>query len=337
VNRNLRSAILIVWSVLVMMTAGASAAPDELKGPVRVFHFVLRGVALDDARRMAKEARAAGFNAVQVVLTDGVRLDRAPWKPLPDAWTKAQFITWVSELRAEGLEFIPELKLLTHQEKFFQNEHKELTFNRSTYDPRKEGTYERVFDLLDEVIAIIRPKAVHIGHDEVAGHNAASKEKWLGPGEQMLPADLFLKDVLRIHGYLKQRSIATWIWGDMLISPTEFAGMAPQHLHGSAPGYGKALRDRLPKGIVICDWHYLDEQPAFPSFSTIQEEGFRVIGTTWKKERTIRNFSGYAALHGGYGMMATTWFHVQRKEWSVVDRIISASGAAFLKDFPDAD
>jgi hypothetical protein len=67
----------------------------------------------------------------------------------------------------------------------------------------------------------------------------------------------------------------------------------------------------------------------------MRKEGFRVIGATWKKGRTIRNFSSFAAGHGASGMIATTWFHVQRREWDVVEKIIRTSGEVFLKDFPD--
>lgn len=327
--------VMVLATVSCLMIAFASPALAGLKGPVRAFHFVLRGVSLNDAKGMLTKAKQAGFNVILVALTDGVRLERAPWKPRSDAWTKAEFLAWISDARDQGLEVVPEVKLLTHQEKFLQNGSRDLMFNRSTYDPRKEGTYGRVFALLEEILTAMHPKVVHIGHDEVAGHDDGSKAKWLGPGEHMLPAELFLEDVSKIHEYLTKRGIETWMWGDMLIGRDEFPGMAPQHLHGNAPGYGKPLRDRLPRGIVICDWHYVDSQSDFPSLLAMQKEGFRVIGATWRKDRTIENFSRYAALHGGYGMIATTWAHVQRREWKDVEVIIRTSGAVFRREFPD--
>lgn len=126
------------------------------------------------------------------------------------------------------------------------------------------------------------------------------------------------------------------MWGDMLISPDEFPEMLGRHLHGTLPGYGKAMREKLPKDIVICDWHYFDTQKDFPSLAAFKREGFRVLGATWKKDDTTANFSRYAAAHGADGMIATTWFHVQRKEWDIVDKIIDTSGKIFMKDFPDA-
>lgn len=297
---------------------------------VRSWHFVLRSVSLERAHWMVDRAHDADYNMIVVTVTDGVRLDHAPWRPLPDAWSKDELRTWVRYARSKGIAVVPEIKLLTHQQSFFQNHQPDLMFNAASYDPRQERTYKLVVQLLDEIITLIHPGAIHIGHDEVAGHNVHSMKKLIRAGEQMLPADLFLKDTLYIYDYLKSRDVETWMWGDMLISPDEFPTMLAKHLHGTAPGYGKVLRDKLPRDIVICDWHYFDNQKDFPSLTVMQKEGFRVIGSTWKKPETIRNFNRYAAQHGAYGMMTTTWFHVQRKEWDVMNRIIRESGSSFL-------
>ncbi len=339
---NSRIPLYIVALALLCAPLSPADSDNKITGcvgegpPCRVFHFVLGELEPERARWMVKEARGEGFNAVQVLITSGVQMENAPWVPRSDAWTKAEFVAWVRETRAQGMEVIPELALLTHQGMFFQDRQPDLMYNRTTYDPRKEETYKRVVALLDEVVATIQPKAIHIGHDEVAGYNMNLGENWLGLGDKMLPADLFLKDILRIHGYLKTRGIDVWMWGDMLVTPDEFPGMAARSLHGSRPGYGKPLRDRLPREIVICDWHYFDTQADFPSLMAMQKEGFRVIGATWKKEETIHNFTRYAAQHGAYGMMATTWLHVQNKEWDVVERIIRESGKTFRRFFPHA-
>lgn len=298
--------------------------------PYRIVHVVLRGAPMDSARALVDTAKASGFNAIQFMLTDGVKLENSPWTPNANAWSKAELLDWVAYARSRGMEMIPEVKLLTHQEKFFQERYPELMFNAVTYDPRKEGVYQLVLPLLDEIISSIRPMAIHIGHDEVVGWNKAHARKKLKSGEVPLPADLFLKDVLKIHGYLKSKGIATWMWGDMLLTTEEFPSMLAKHLHGGLSGYGKKLRDRLPRDIVICDWHYFDRQQDFPSMSKLQEEGFKVIGATWKTEAAIRNYSRYANTHRGYGMMATTWYNFHTNTADQVDWIIRSSGRIFL-------
>lgn len=326
-----------VLALLAVLPGNAAAAPSSGSSwePMRIMHFVLTGtVPLERAREYVNQAQAAGFTAVQVVLTDGVRLDHAPWKPVKGAWTKAEFLSWAAYARAHGLDVIPEVKLLTHQEQFFQKHYPGLMFNAVSYDPRKEGVYQAVFRLLDELIDALHPRAIHIGHDGAFGWTVGQVAKWLKFGEVMVPADLFARDVERIHGYLTQKGVETWMWADMLLDPAEFPGASSKHLHGMAAGYGKALRNRLPRDIVMCDWHYGDEQGSFPSMSVMQSEGFRVIGATWKREETMRNFSRYALSRHAYGLMATTWFHVQRNDRDLVDWIIRSSGMLFRN--PDA-
>lgn len=306
-----------------------SAVPD----PVIAWHFVLKPIEMEQAKRLVDLAQSSGYNTVVVQFDSGIRLESFPMKPKETAWGKTEFLDWVAYARSRGMNVIPEIKLLGKQKKFLQKSRPNLMFNAETYDPRIEEVYEVVFRLIDELISIMQPTAIHIGHDEMAGFRPYSAKKYLRPGETMLPADLFLKDVLLIHDYLKSRNVETWMWGDMLISVEEFPSMPKNKLHGSKPGYGKALRDKLPRDIVICDWHYKQAEPGYPSLATMRAEGFRVIGTTFRDEDTIRKFSKYASQHGANGMMATTWFLVNRKEWDAVDRIIVFSGETFRGDF----
>jgi hypothetical protein len=331
----IRYIFILTCLTLILPSFSESA---NIPKPIRAFHFILRAVPLDKAYWMADEAKKAGFNVIIVQITDGVKLEKAPWLPHNGAWSKEEFSKWVEYVRGIGMEFIPEIKFLTHQEKFFQRNNLDLMFNSRTYDPQKDEVYQKVFAIIDEIVELCHPKAFHIGHDEVAGFSPVSKEKWLNPDEKILPAELFYKDIMKIYNYLKNKGIETWMWGDMLISPDEFSGLPAESLkafHGTLPGYGKELRAKLPKDIVICDWHYNDDREDFPSLSIMQKEGFRVIGATWAKEKTIKNFSKYASKSKAYGMMATTWWHVQKRNWDVVEKIIKVSGQYFLNDFPD--
>jgi len=292
---------------------------------IRAIHIVLRNTLLKDLKKLIKKSRFGQFNTVIFQVADGVKLKSMEGLYKQNALTVEEFKKLVKFSRENGLEVIPELKLLTHQEKFLKNKYPDIMFNRVTYNPANPKTYQVVLPIVDEIIKLVEPKAFHIGHDEVAGHNEKSKRKWLKKGEKMLPPELFLKDVLILHSYLKKRGIETWMWGDMLISPKEFPSMFPKHLHG-IDGYPE-IRKKIPKDIVICDWHYNDTQEEFPSSLEFAKEGHKVLGSTWKKKITIKNFSKYIANmpFNGEGMIATIWFHVQRKEWDIVDKIIKIS------------
>lgn len=296
----------------------------------RILHVVLRGNNYADAREIVKLAKKSGFTAIQFMITRGISLEHAPWTPIPGAWSKAQLIDWVTYIRENGLEPIPEIKLLTHQDKYLAKKYPELLYNAFTYDPRLDFVYTLTFQLLDEIIDSIRPSIIHIGHDEAIGWNRAHTLKKLKTGEKPLPADLFLFDVLKLHSYLRSKDIEVWMWGDMLASPNEFPNMLANHLHGGMVGYGKKLRDQLPRDIVICDWHYFDKQEEFPFLERMQSEGFRVVAATWSNEQTIRNFARYALQHHAYGLMATTWYSIDSpKDGPLVDWIVRTSGRLF--------
>lgn len=295
---------------------------------VRAAHFVARNVELGEARRIVDIARRARFNTLVVQLADGVDFPSMGEIPRRDAWPLEEFRAFLAYARQNGLRLVPELKLLTHQEKLFRGHYPDLMYNEYTYDPRQEDTYDRVFAIVDEVLEVTGSDVLHIGHDEVEG---------VGPGEQKvarvdaLPADLFRKDVLRLHGYLSVRGVDTWMWGDMLVRPAEFPVMLARHLHGDR-SYA-ALRGTLPADIVITDWHYADRQAEFPSAAAFVRAGHDVLGATWKHEFATEAFSRYVKGLGpkGRGMIATTWWHVQKDDWDVVEELLRMSGRHFWR------
>lgn len=329
--------ILLIWLCFFFgFVLQAFSANVQQPTPIRAVHFVLRSVGDDEAKRMADLASKSGFNTLIFELGDAVQFSSFPGHFFANALPKDNLLQFVQYARDLGLYVVPEINLLTHQQKLFGKSRPDLMFNSLTYDPRKPEIYKIVFAYLTEIISLIHPSAILIGHDEVARYNGFFRKKWLNVNEKMLPADLFLHDVNQLHKYLNQKNIQTWMWGDMLISPYEYPDMPLSGLNGTPQGYGRELRKKLSKDIVICDWHYFGEQAKFPTLDAFKEEGFRVLGATWKDTKTIHNFSRYAATHRADGMIATTWFYVQRKDWDVVDRIIFESGDAFRKDFPDA-
>jgi len=331
--------VLTVCGIFFGLAPSALAASSQNAQPVRALHVVLRSLTVADAKRLVEMARDAGFNTLILDPRDQVRFNNFPGKPLEVAWNRKEFLSVVEYARKLGLTFVPEIKLLTHQKQLFGDSWPGLMFDKETYDPRRREVYGLVFPYLDEIITLLHPAAIHIGHDEV--HHAYKVKKNASLSKNMLPAELFYQDVVSIHDYLKSRGIVTWMWGDMLISRDELPGMSSHHLNGVSD-YGARMRNRLPKDIVICDWHYADEQLQFPSVDIFLADGFRVLGATFRKLDTMRNFSRYAAQHSAAGMIATTWFIPEAKHnkvvnnWAEVTKVVRESGDAFRRDFPDA-
>ena len=324
-NGRLTSGIIVDWADL----------------DIRALHFLLRDLSEATIRAMIDKARLARMNALIISLADDVRFDSKAVVARKNALTKKQLVAIVEYARAAGMVVIPHVPLLTKQHKFFKSDRPELMYNNTTYDPSNPELYSLVFEYLEELIATLQPVAIHIGHDEVEGIFPRSKgKKWtpleqrkrLKPGDKPLPPWLFLHHVRKIEAFLAERGVRTWMWGDMLISDREFPGMDGDNLNGNF-GYSD-IRKRIPRDILICDWHYQYRGPAFSSMLAFVNEGHDVLGATWNDPENIRNFSRFTAslAHRPRGMIATTWFLVRQNEWEAVDKIIEESGRYYWSD-----
>jgi hypothetical protein len=342
----LRNCLLML--ALLAVTIPVNAAMQ----PIRAMHFIVFNLSVGDAKRLIDEASKEKFNTVIMAMPwgNGLKLNSTPWVvPTKLTWSRDDLLVVVNYARHKNMEVIPQLSLLSHQDLLLAPNFPDLMFNSLTYDPRKNKVYEIVLPIIDELIELLHPSAIHIGHDEVVGWDENHfKVGLLKRGEQILPPDLFFDDVNRLHAYLKKRNIETWMWGDMLIAPDEFPTLGSKDdlsnadLNGSSPGYGQALRRKIPKDIVICDWHYRGKHTEFPTLAAFKTEGFRVLGTTWRAKETTLNFSQYAARHGATGMIASTWIILGAESkvvnnWGDIEQLIRESGEAFSKDFPDAE
>lgn len=322
--------------------AGKGLKPDsEHLVPWRVLHLVIKRLAFNDAELLLKLGRQSGFNTVilGVAWRGSASLKSMPWVRKNSSTWSPSMLRELSDLaRSLGFEVVTQLLLLSKADVLFQGNRPELLFNKSTYDPRKEDVYATVFPIIDEIIELMDPKSLHIGHDEVWGWRYKDYEKGrLEADEVMLPAELFAEDVLKIYGHLSGKGVGTWMWGDMLVSKEEFPDITA---HGSLHhgiekfGYGRPLRKAIPRDVVICDWQYRNKAPVFPTLKAFVDEGFTALGATFKDTSVTKSFARYAAQHGAAGMIATTWYYVGRKDWDTVERIIADSGRIFLNNFP---
>lgn len=294
----------------------------------RVVHFPL-SASPSFNQWMVQRARLGLFNTIVVHVTGSVQFPSLGRGTTRRALPMDHLAAFVKDARANGLEVVPEVKLLTAQHALFGRVRPDLLFNRFTYDPRLPETYDVVFGILQDLIDAARPRAIHIGHDELAGSPAYRNPAFrLRPGEEMLPPELFLHDVETIHGWLADRGIETWMWGDVLLDPDEFPQMRAGRLHGTSEH--ASLRERLPEGIVICDWHYEPERD-YPSARAFARAGHDVIGASWKTPSAIREFASFVASMGGRGrgMMATTFTLARDQDTVAIEDVLNVSSEAF--------
>lgn len=177
------------------------------------------------------------------------------------------------------IEVIPELASLTHSY-YLLTTHPELAEYvgdkwPSTYCPSNPETYKLLFDVFDEYIEVIKPKMIHIGHDE-----------WWGAPLGVCPlckgkdfSTLFAGDINKIHDYLGARGIKVAMWGDYLLESvrnkgpqnrTSTTGVKYQTPGGTRP---EVVRDSIPKDILILNWFWDDQDKEME----LQKFGFKQI------------------------------------------------------------
>ena len=106
-----------------------------------------------------------------------------------------------------------------------------------------------VFALIDELIDAFEADAFHVGMDEV--FLIASDQCPRCKGKD--PAELFAKAVNDLHRHIVgEKKLTMLMWGDRLLDDKQ---MHYGKWESSANGTAAAI-DRIPKDIILCDWHY---------------------------------------------------------------------------------
>lgn len=268
---------------------------------------------------LAKGLKPLGVNALILEFTsDSFAYQSVPeLKPFARGVGKKEARELASFCRSQGVRLIPQLNCVGHQSwaettygllKAFPEIDEtpgQFPDNKGIYcrswctsNPK---SYQVVFRLIDELLDAFQADAFHVGMDEVflIGHESCPRCKGKDPGE------LFANAVKRLHAHLKSKRATMLMWGDRL-------------LDGRATGYGEweastngthTAIDRIPKDIVVCDWHY-EQRPSYPSLELLQQKGFRVWPAGWRNESATAAFledSRKKATPKMLGHLFTTW------------------------------
>ncbi len=232
------------------------------------------GLSAVDARRLADVARANGINLVPMYNC----LGHQSWRDKAGALLRSH------------PEFDEAPDMDTKADKFYC----------MSWCPNHPDVNPLVFDLFDELIDAFKANAFHVGLDEVFVIGHCPRCRGISNG------DLFAKAVNDYHGHLVgKRGVEMQMWGDRLLDAKT---MGYGLWESSENGTHEAI-DKVPKDIVMCDWHYeiMDE---FPSVKFFQEKGFRVWPGGWNKEKSITRFIEVARRDTTpkmLGYLATTW------------------------------
>jgi Glycosyl hydrolase family 20, catalytic domain len=170
------------------------------------------------------------------------------------------------------------------------------------WDPMNPRVYRIVYALIDEIIDAFDADAVHVGMDEVLLIDNPAAASTRGRD----PAEVYAKAVNDMYAHIvKKRGRTMLMWGDRLIDAARIDyGEWESSKNRTAPAI-----DRIPRDIVICDWHY-EARDAYPSIPMFLDKGFRVLPTSWKDVGAAKALVDYSLglKHPGVlGHLYTSW------------------------------
>ncbi|MFY9260091.1 MAG: hypothetical protein WAO71_06215 [Gallionella sp.] len=291
-------------------------------------------------RDLIQTAAKNGFNTVVIEATGWINYRAFPQVRLPNGFSEADIASLVDFARSFNLDVVPYVVLLTHQQEVAKRFGPHLLLNKETLDVSIPETWEFERKLIDIHFELFHPKMMLIGHDELWGYkDVASVKLALVAGTRRLTPDQFVSHAIKVHDYLATKNVKTIIWGDMFIVPDYGPRGAFGKLYSHTGSHGTnelvSQLERLPKDIVVIDWHYENNATDYPSYDFLKKYGFKVWGASWHEKNNIDSFSKYVSARAGDGMMATTWNFCSEKHRDYLFKFVSESGKTFSKDTLD--
>ncbi|MBM3853316.1 MAG: hypothetical protein FJ399_09185, partial [Verrucomicrobia bacterium] len=227
----------------------------------------------------------------------------------------------VAVARQNHIEVIPEIPSLTHSY-YLLTRHRELAEIQAaewpdTYCPADPRSHELIFDVLDEFVEVMKPKIVHIGHDEWRMPTG------LCPRCRGLDVrDLLVQDIAKLHGHLAAKGVGTALWGDHLLEAVRGKHLkrqkSPQGYVYDMPGALTPQQvEKLPRDLIVLNWFWSDKDTRKSSEGTptsgqhldaqISKWGFRQVWGNLTPELSWQNCAARSRLPGIIGGASSSW------------------------------
>lgn len=323
-RRSARGDIVVRMRLPLLLLACFALGAATPAPPVRGLH--LSAPSADDlpiALRFIREALPKeGVNVLVLEFNYNFQFTRRPEVAEPGGLTAEQVKSIAAACKEAGVRLVPQINLLGHQSwakrtAALLRAHPEFDETPGKY-PQNEGIYCRsycplhpqvhdvVFDLIDELADAAGADAFHVGMDEVflLGEDDCARCK----GKDK--AELFAQEVRTLHDHLALSKRTMWMWGDRFLDGVS-TGMGKWE--ASAIGTQGAI-SRVPKDIVMCDWHY---DRALPTAEYFAVSGFPVLSAPWRKPdvalaqldtiRRVRTHATEGIAARMQGVLQTTW------------------------------
>lgn len=295
----------------------------------------IRGVMLDSARLI--ESRdfyhkvipllgSWGYNTLFWHFTDdqGCMMEFSGYPELASrhAYTKEETRELVEWAGQHGLSVVPEVECFGHTG--FITRHPRYAHLRdgsgqkafAAICPFLPESRELLADLLRQTAEVFPSPFIHVGLDEVGFGDHPETRRLLQTSTKW---ELFAEHVCWLHSVVTGLGRTMLMWGDHLLGITAENQHWAEHLDSAA--MSQEMVKRIPKDIVICDWHY-SPRPDPETMEFFLREGFLVIaapstvchGTLAHPRQAnlenLRYLTGEArrrSARGVLGVMNTVW------------------------------
>lgn len=228
--------------------------------------------------------------------------------------TQVQVKKLLAMCRDRHIEVIPEVQSLSHSY-WLCCGHPEIAERQDdpwpdTYCPSNPRTYELLFDCMQEVIDVFKPRIMHIGHDELLSVKVCPRCK------KKSAAELYAGDVTKIHDFLAARGVRTLMWPDKLIRYGNFSGVGRREQDPGSkkwwilPPTWQAI-DMIPRDIILLDWYWEVAPHAQKEFA---KRGFEMVYGNWGSGGCV-NWRERSSRGKVLGAEVSSWCEMSAKEF----------------------
>lgn len=220
-------------------------------------------------------------------------------------------------IRSQGMELVPELPAFTHSY-YLLTQHKDLSEVPGdkwpdTYCPSNPKTYELLFEVYDEYIELLKPRMLHVGHDELfapIGLCPRCGDRDIG--------ERYGEDVAHIRSHLRKKNVDMAMWGDMLLESVRGKGLREKRApdgwkYKVAGGMTREQVERLiPKDILVFNWFWAkaegewSEEQAERNEEALDAMGFKQVYGNFNP--SIENYPARSARTTILGGAPSAWF-----------------------------
>ena len=316
--RRRRCLALAIWTGL-LLSGLASASASSTNTFWRGVHlWVDRESRAQELLQTLPALAAAGVNVLVLEVNYSFEFSAHPELRQKQFITRATAHELAAASRKCGIRLIPEFNCFGHQS-FGQriepllkvhptwsetplNVMTNQDFYCLSWCPRVPELNATVFSLMDEMVTAFEADALHVGMDEV--YYLAETNCPRCRGAQ--PAEVLAEQVNCLHAHIVgEKKWQMLMWADRVIGP-KYQGYSR---FDNARNDTSAAIDRLPKDIVMCDWHY-EWKRSYPSVPLLAAKGFPVWPAGFTPLKASQAFSDFArtqTTNGVVGYLATTW------------------------------